>query len=506
VNDPHIWWYITRATAIVAWCLMTFSVLWGILLSTRVLRKIDSPSWLQDIHGFASGASVVMVLLHLISLMLDGWLHFSVPELLVPFAAHYRALPVTIGVFALYVLIAVQATSLLLRRLPRRFWRIVHYSSYALLVLVAFHSGLTGTDVGSLWYRELSFSLIALTSLVVVVRVIAGRRSAGVSRGLSTASPESAPTREAAMVRRTLVVTRSAAIADGVLGLRLSAEDGSSLPLWEPGAHLTLHLENGLDRQYSLCGDPADRSRYEISVLRTQDSAGGSAWVHEQLGAGRPVTVSGPQNHFELEPATHYLFIAGGIGITPIMAMIESLPARRDWTLLYFGRDRRAMAFVDELEREHPGRVVVRASNDGAPPTRLADYLSRGMPLVYCCGPASLMDAVAELVPRDRLRSERFVPLQRRADIPQEISVSCRRSRISFTVAPDASVLSAMESNGVPILGSCRTGVCGTCEVRVVTGTPEHLDSVLDDDAKDALGIMYPCVSRSRTAELVLDA
>jgi ferredoxin-NADP reductase len=221
---------------------------------------------------------------------------------------------------------------------------------------------------------------------------------------------------------------------------------------------------------------------------------------------GTTIEVSGPLNHFELEPAREYLFIAGGIGITPIKAMIESLPAIREWRLIYVGRSRSSMAYAREMSERYPERVRVHPSDES--PTQL-DFSRLTTPDttdVYCCGPESLMAAVSSAVPSSRLHLERFIPLERTASIPdQELRLTFSRSPLQLTVGAEESVLDVLEREGMPVLGSCRKGVCGTCEVKVISGTPEHLDSVMDDSEKDKLKIMYPCVSRALTADLVLD-
>ena len=302
------------------------------------------------------------------------------------------------------------------------------------------------------------------------------------------------------------VVSGRRIAADGVVALRLVSTFQRELPVWTPGSHITLHLPGGLQRQYSLCGDPADREFYEISVLRSPTSTGGSDWIHDYLQPGMSIPVSGPANHFELHPATEYRFIAGGIGITPIRAMIESLPEKRDWRLLYIGKSRRSMAFAAELEYTYPGRVFVYARDENQYPVNLASFVAGNDPLVYCCGPESLMHSVSDLVAHERMRFERFRPIERISNgLAGSVDVTCRKSRKQFVVEAGGNILQAMEDNGVPILGSCRKGVCGTCEVKVVSGTMEHLDSVLEDDVKNDLGIMYPCVSRGTSGELVLD-
>lgn len=533
MNDPHIWWYVTRASAMIAWVLMTLSVVWGILLSTRIFRNSDNPGWLQDLHKYLGGASIIMVLLHMVSLMLDGWLKFTLPEVLVPFVTDYRALPVALGIIAFYLLIAVQSTSLLMARLPRSAWKAIHYSSYAILGLVAFHAGLSGTDVGSNWYGLISSAVIVLALTAVLTRMLARKRVTGTAApsprggGATAAAPRVSPIiipggqgEDAAratsptltlrapipvLERQTMVVSYAAPQADRVLGIRLLPLGGAMLPAWHPGAHVTLHLPNGLQRQYSLCGDPAERGHFDIAVLRAERSEGGSSFIHEHLRPGMTLEVDGPLNHFELEAANDYLFIAGGIGITPIKAMIESLPARRNWRLAYFGRSRTTMAFLPELLQRYPDRVSVFPDDELASRPDLSG-IGRSTAEVYCCGPESLMSAVAAFVPVERMHFERFIPIVRTATVAAHtVELTCSRSGRVLELEAGQSILEALESNGLPISGSCRKGVCGTCEVRVLEGTPEHLDSVMSDADKDELGVMYPCVSGSASRTLVLD-
>jgi len=241
-------------------------------------------------------------------------------------------------------------------------------------------------------------------------------------------------------------------------------------------------------------------------VLRTVDSAGGSEWIHAEIVPGMSIEVSGPLNHFVIDAAREYLFIAGGIGITPIKAMIESLPAQRSWSLVYLGRSRSTMAFLDELTGRYPKQVRVIAGDEPANGLPLLELVAASTADVYCCGPESLMAAVADLVPSDRMHLERFEPIDRTTGTyAQAVAVTAKRSKKTFSVPAGESILDALEGNGIPILGSCRKGVCGTCEVRVVSGTPQHLDSVMADSEKDDLRVMYPCVSRASSAELVLD-
>jgi ferredoxin-NADP reductase/DMSO/TMAO reductase YedYZ heme-binding membrane subunit len=518
--DPHIWWYVTRASAVLAWILMTLSVVWGVLLSTRIMRKVDDASRLLDLHRYLGGLGLVMVALHVVSLMLDGWLQFSPLEALVPLQTDYRPIPVALGILALYLLIAVYGSSLLRDRLPPRFWKGLHYSNYAAVLLVAFHSGLSGTDVGRWWYLSVAVMLISLTAVAVVVRLaLNSRRSEPVATATAPATRSTAvapiapvtavgtPTTPGAVgVDTILMMVRSIdTLADGVRRLRLVALDGDELPAWEPGAHIALRVPGVGPRQYSLCGDPAERRWYDIAVLRRSDSTGGSAWVHDVLAPGMAVTVERPANHFGLTAAPSYLFIAGGIGITPILPMIESLPARRDWRLWYLGRQRSTMAFLPELLAAHPDRVAVYARDEHPARADVASVVQAWQGEVYACGPTSLIDALEPVVDGRRLHVEHFEPVARPARPAAPLVVECRDARRTVQVEAQQSVLEALESAGLAVTSSCRRGVCGSCEVRVLEGRPEHLDSVLPVGEADELGVMYPCVSRSLDARLVLD-
>lgn len=515
MNDPQIWWYITRASALIAWALMTLSVVWGILLSTRIMRRIDNPGWLRDLHSYLGGLTLIMVALHMVTLMLDGYLRYSLGDVLIPFSKDYRPLPVALGILAFYVLLAVQGSSLLIARLPRKFWKVVHYASYATLVLVSLHAGWASSkDAGTLWYKILAITLIGSATVAVVIRVLTrgrtGRAPTATAWTHKSGTIPSVGTASAGAPllpdTRTLVVTSTSLAADGVMALRLVPLGGGALPVWYPGAHITLSLPNGLQRQYSLCGDPAERDHFDIAVLKTRHSEGGSEFIHANLKPGMTLEVSGPLNHFELEPASDYLFVAGGIGITPIKAMIESLPERRHWRLIYAGRSRTTMAFLDELLERYPDRVTVHARDEQDVELDIASLVVDTEAQVYSCGPESLMSTTAALVPLAQMHFERFVAVERASDVAaQAIDVTCRKSKKEFVVGADQSILEAMEANGIPILGSCRKGVCGTCEVRVVEGEPVHLDSVMPDDEKDSLRVMYPCVSRATGDRLVLD-
>ena len=303
-----------------------------------------------------------------------------------------------------------------------------------------------------------------------------------------------------------LVVDRRESVADGVLALILRHPLGKELPAWEPGAHIDAVLGPGLERQYSLCGDPADRHAWRIAVLREPAGRGGSAHVHEQVREGDKLRVRGPRNHFPLRSSPRYRFIAGGIGITPILPMLAAAEAAgAEWTLLYGGRTRGSMAFTEELSR-YGDRVTV-APQDETGLLELApvlDDLPDGT-LVYCCGPGPLLDAVEERCPSGALHVERFQPKEQQTDGDSEFEVVLSRSGHTLTVPASVSVLDTVRAAGVEVLYSCTEGTCGTCETDVLEGTPDHRDSVLTDEERESGETMMICVSRCRGGRLVLD-
>jgi ferredoxin-NADP reductase len=310
---------------------------------------------------------------------------------------------------------------------------------------------------------------------------------------------------------RELVVAERADVAEGVVTLVLRDPSGALLPAWEPGAHVDLVLAPGLTRQYSLCGDPGERDRWRIAVLREPDGRGGSAFVHEKLLPGTAVPVRGPRNHFALVPAPRYLFLAGGVGITPILAMTTAATAAgADWQLVYGGRSAATMAFADELRAAHGERVQLRPQDEHGL-LDLDALLTAPAPgtLVYCCGPAPLLDAVEQRCaawPPGTLHVERFAPLDAGAPLRADaFEVELARSGVTMTVPPDRSVLETLEAAGAAPLSSCREGTCGTCETGVLAGEVDHRDSLLTEDEREAHDTMFPCVSRSACPKLVLD-
>ncbi|MFG3296029.1 PDR/VanB family oxidoreductase [Streptomyces sp. NPDC048179] len=291
-----------------------------------------------------------------------------------------------------------------------------------------------------------------------------------------------------------LLVASHKTVADGVVQLRL---EGRRLPGWEPGAHLDVVLPSGLVRQYSLCGDPADTSSYTIAARLVADGRGGSREVHEQVVEGMELEVRGPRNRFPLVGAASYVFVAGGIGITPILSMVRALPEGTRWRLLYCGRSRASMPFLAELADDD--RVTVLAEDEDGRPDLDALTVPEGA-AVYCCGPEGLMAAVEERFPAVRL--ERFAPRTGTGgDHPFELEL--RRSGRTLTVPADTTVLAAVRAELPDTAYSCAQGFCGTCQQRVLEGEVEHRDELLTD--AERADSMLICVSRARSGRLVLD-
>jgi len=308
-----------------------------------------------------------------------------------------------------------------------------------------------------------------------------------------------------------LRVARRRTGAEGVVVLDLADPSGADLPAWEAGAHVDLRLPGGLVRQYSLCGDPANRSVWRIGVLREPESRGGSEHVHRALDEGVEVEVRGPRNHFPLVPAERYVFIAGGIGITPILPMIGAAEAAgASWELHYGGRSRRSMAFLEALE-EATGHLVTLHPQDEVGLIDLDRVLGSPRPgtLVYCCGPEPLLQAVERHClawPEGSLKMERFAP----KDVGEPVlsgsfDVELILSGLSLIVPPDKSVLQVVEDAGVTVLSSCQEGTCGTCETPVLEGQVDHRDSLLTPAEQAANDTMFICVSRAACPRLVLE-
>ena len=312
--------------------------------------------------------------------------------------------------------------------------------------------------------------------------------------------------------RMHLRVTECQRAADDILVLRLSARDGSTLPAWMPGTHLEVALPSGLVRHYSLCGDPADRSSYRIAVLREEPGRGGSAELFALARTGLGLDVRALRNRFRLREARHSVLIAGGIGITPLLPMARSLHRRkRSFELIYAGRDRGRMAFVDEVD-QLPGARVVESGRSGRPDLGALLAAAPDGAAVYGCGPQAMIEELRAIAAAEGDRIQVFTeafaggePEHPSAGENTAFTVELARSGLTVDVAADQSVLQAGRGVAATAPSSCEQGWCGTCETRVLDGEPEHRDRVLTEGERECGESMMICVSRARSGRLVLD-
>lgn len=300
-------------------------------------------------------------------------------------------------------------------------------------------------------------------------------------------------------------------VSDCVIALTLEGPSGEPLSSWDPGAHIDVLLPNGLIRQYSLTGDNRDDGRWRIGVLRELAGRGGSAWIHDNVAEGSTLRVRGPRNNFKLVPSPQYVLIAGGIGITPLLAMAAALETDgSQWRMVYGGRTRSSMAFLDELGGYGEKVQIVPQDEHGV--LDLAGILGDPAPdtLVYCCGPTGLLEAVETYCtawPSGTLRVERFSGSEQTngqaADQPVEVEL--QQSGMTLTVPAGKSILCAVEEAGIDALYSCREGTCGSCETPVLSGEIDHRDHVLSEEERMANDTMMICVSRGLSKRIVLD-
>jgi ferredoxin-NADP reductase len=306
-----------------------------------------------------------------------------------------------------------------------------------------------------------------------------------------------------------------------VVGLTLVCAAGEQLPAWQPGAHIELALDictdaSGKDnsgsvilRQYSLCSDYTDNSQWQVAVLREEAGRGGSLFVHNKIQPGDTITVSIPRNHFPFKPRKKCLFIAGGIGITPILPMIQQANSEGvDWRLVYLSRERSRMSCLDNLQGYPQSRITLNGDKEDGYidlPALLSTCDTDTS--VYSCGPKPLLDALEKQYGEQTswsLNIERFSggPVDMSGEAFDVVIKSTGRR---FSIPQGKSVLSILREAGMKIPTSCGDGICGSCETGVLSGTPDHRDSILSEDERADNDSMMLCVSRSLSSELILD-
>lgn len=523
--DPAIWWYVARAAGLLAAALLGASVLGGLLMGARLARG-STRVWIQDLHEFLGALAVVFTVMHLAAVLAADQLGIGLRELLVPFARPANPVAQGCGALAFYLLVAVVLTSWARALLPWRWWRRLHLLAFPLFGLVCGHTALAGSDITQPVVHWAGLLVGAVTLSLVAFRLRTARAAATppavaasfpatrpVSRVPQPQLTSAAPAAATAETGMRLLVSQTTWEAHDVLSLRLHSPAGAPLPSWEPGAHIELALPSGRRRQYSLCSDPSDDSSYRIAVLQAPEGRGGSVEVHNAVRAGQLITVYGPRNHFPLVPSSAYLFIAGGIGITAMIAMAARAAAEGvEWKLVYAGRFRAGMAFLEEVSALDPDRVEIMPGDERGRPL-LAELIGAAPPgtAVYCCGPDRMMCTVQKHIAARTdlsLHSERFAGAgsgERFTGVGGDaFRVELRRTGRIIEVPTDRTVLRAVREAlpAVPI--GCEQGVCGACRTTVLAGEPDHRDELLTD-AERAAGTMLICVSRARSKQLILD-
>lgn len=316
---------------------------------------------------------------------------------------------------------------------------------------------------------------------------------------------------ETAQPGASLIVTGRELDGD-VAVLTLADPQGGRLPEWAPGAHIDLHLGGGRIRQYSLCGDRMDAGSYRIGVRLEANGSGGSLHLHQNVRVGDAVGFGGPRNTFRLHPAPSYLFLAAGIGITPILPMMaaaERLGIR--WRCIVLGRDRGSVPFLADLDGYGDRVRIIETAHEGRPSAQELLDGADASTAAYACGPAGFLDALTDAatgrpLAAGGLRIEHFTAATATATVPDTaFEVELVRSGRVVPVAPGQSILAALREAGTTLLASCERGLCGTCDTNVLAGIPDHRDSVLAAHERAAGDCLIPCVSRSLTPRLALD-
>ncbi|MCC5989577.1 MAG: cytochrome P450/oxidoreductase [Pararhodobacter sp.] len=318
---------------------------------------------------------------------------------------------------------------------------------------------------------------------------------------------------DARALAREVVVTEARLEADGVQGLVLEDADGAALPGWSPGAHVDLILPSGESRRYSLCGAPGEETRYRLAILREEGGRGGSIWLHENACAGTRLKLRGPRNHFRLdEDAPAHLLVAGGIGITPVLAMADRLRALgRAYALHYCGRSRARMAFLPRLARDHGAALSLYPGDEGAR-LDLAQLFAQAPAgaQICACGPERLLDAMEDAAatrPDVVLSIEHFTP-KPALDPSREhaFALELADSGITLSVLADRTILQVLREAGIDVSSDCEEGLCGSCEMPLLEGEPDHRDRVLSRAERKGGRRIITCCSRAKGGKLVLGA
>ena len=317
------------------------------------------------------------------------------------------------------------------------------------------------------------------------------------------------------MTQIAVKVLRKKQEALGITSFELVKADGGALPGFSAGSHVDVQVPGGVTRQYSLCNDAAEQHRYRIAVLRDPASRGGSVAMHDALNEGDTLLISEPRNHFPLVHAKRTLLFAGGIGVTPLLAMAQRLSTlQADFTLHYCTRSAERTAFRDEIAASAFADKVRYHFDDGPPSQKLAldKVLAKPEPgtHLYVCGPTGFIDWVVKSAEgwgwaKDQVHVEYFGAATQDTAGDKPFTVKIASSGASYEVAAHQTVVQALQAQGIEILTSCEQGVCGTCITRVLEGECDHRDLYFTDEEKAKNDQFTPCCSRAKSGVLVLD-
>lgn len=550
--DEKLWWYLARAGGLTAWWLLCVAVLWGLLLSTRVLGDRTPPAWLLDLHRMLGGLALVFTGLHMGALYFDTWAGFGWSELLVPMASGYRPGAVAWGIVGLYLLAAIEVTSLVKRLIPGVLWRWVHRSAFVVFVLAMLHAFTAGTDGGSRWVQGGAVAVAAGVLFLLVYRLSTGRRPRPARPAVATRPGTTPSPRSRSVFHRLRVSEIIRETPDAVSVAFAVPKELAPAFRFDPGQHLTLraHVDGDeVRRAYSLCSGLTDGD-LRIAVKQVEGGRA-SPWVNHRLAVGDVVEVAAPAGRFrtEINPLheRHLLGVAAGSGITPVLSILKSVLAvepRSRFTLVYGNRDAGTIIFRDKLARlqEKYGerlRVVHVLSRCEKADPRLRGRISASklrelddlleldsVDDAYLCGPRQMTLEVRDaLVDRglhpERVHVELFggpapapaaaaSPTAREtknpaqpADTERIVAVVDRGARNSITVRGDETVLDAGLRAGLDLPYSCRDGVCGTCRARLACGRVRQEGADLTQAEIDA-GYVLTCQARPDSDGVVI--
>ncbi len=494
MTDPQFWWYLARASGLVAWALLSTAVVWGLLLRSGLLGRWLPWAWTAAVHRFLGVLAVLFTGLHLTGLLLDSYVQMSLRDLLVPLAGTWRPVPVAFGVVAGYLLVAVLGSSLLARRLPRRWWKRVHLTSYLLFWSATMHLITAGTDAGNAAARAVVAGTVTVVLLLTLVRVAGSTRTARTTKssGLPATGQAAAP------VFRSLRVAEVRRETADAVSVRFAVPPEVAPEFrFRPGQHVLVRAridETAVSRPYSVCSGVTDG---ELRIAVRQLPGGRmSGWVNSTLSAGDVLDVAPPAGTFTTDVGgptpRHVLGVAAGSGITPVLSVLSSVlavePASR-CTLVYGNRTAASTLFAARLvalQERHPDRLrVLHLRSQEVPrPPALPGRIDRdvlrtlvrrgdlsGVDEAFVCGPEAMTAEVRrglvdELgLPPAQVHTEVFAPAPAGPSDGGTGTVRLRHRGTEHTVVVTAgeSVLDAGLRAGIDLPYSCRAGVCGTC-------------------------------------------